>query len=286
MTATLIDGSALAQRTYAALSDRVARLAALAVKPGLAAVQFGEHPASQAYVRNKMRACAAAGMHSEVHHLPVDSTEPAALETIAKLNAEPAIHGILVQLPLPGHLEADRITQAIAPHKDVDGFHWLNLGALVAGHAPFEPCTPRGIVALLDHAGVSVEGSHAVIVGRSTIVGKPLALLLLNRGATVTICHTRTRNLAGHTRAADILIAAAGRAGLISASMVKPGAAVIDVGINRNAAGRLVGDVDFAGVSEVAGWLTPVPGGVGPMTVAMLIANTVLAAERSAGLAP
>jgi len=191
-----------------------------------------------------------------------------------------------VQLPLPPHLDADRITQAILPGKDVDGFNWLNLGALVAGHAPFEPCTPRGIVALLDHAGMKVAGSHAVIVGRSTIVGKPTALLLLNRGATVTICHTRTRDLARHTGEADILVAAAGRAGLICASMVKAGAAVIDVGINRNPAGRLVGDVDFPGVREVAGWITPVPGGVGPMTVAMLIANTVLAAERSAGLAP
>lgn len=286
MAATVIDGVAVAQQTYFGLSERVKRLAALAIRPGLAAVQFGEDAASQVYVRNKMRACAVAGLHSEVHHHTADCTEPAVLETIARLNANPAIHGILVQLPLPPQLDPARITQAILPGKDVDGFNWLNLGALVAGRAPFEPCTPRGVVALLDHAGLKLAGSHAVIVGRSAIVGKPTALLLLNRGATVTICHTRTRDLARHTIDADILVAAAGRAGLITASMVKAGAAVIDVGINRNPAGRLVGDVDFPGVREVAGWITPVPGGVGPMTVAMLIANTVLAAERSAGLAP
>jgi methylenetetrahydrofolate dehydrogenase (NADP+)/methenyltetrahydrofolate cyclohydrolase len=282
MTATVIDGAAVAQQTYSGLGERVKRLAALGIIPGLAAVQFGENTASQVYLRNKMRACAATGLHSEVHHRTADCSEPAALEIIARLNADPAIHGILMQLPLPVQLDADRITQAILPEKDVDGFSWRNLGALLAGRAPFEPCTPRGIVALLDHAGVRLEGSHAVIVGRSTIVGKPTALLLLNRGATVTVCHTRTRELARHTREADILVAAAGRAGLITASMVGAGAAVIDVGINRNAAGRLVGDVDFAGVREVAGWITPVPGGVGPMTVAMLIANTVLAAERCA----
>ena len=282
MTATVIDGAAVALQTYSGLGERVKRLAALGITPGLAAVQFGENSASQVYLRNKVRACAATGLRSEVHHRTADCSEPAALEIIARLNADPAIHGILMQLPLPVQLDADRITQAILPEKDVDGFSWRNLGALLAGRAPFEPCTPRGIVALLDHAGVRLEGSHAVIVGRSTVVGKPTALLLLNRGATVTVCHTRTRELARHTREADILVAAAGRAGLITASMVGAGAAVIDVGINRNAAGRLVGDVDFAGVREVAGWITPVPGGVGPMTVAMLIANTVLAAERCA----
>jgi len=284
MSATVIDGAAVAQQIYSGLSSRVRRLAARGIKPGLAAVQFGDSAASQVYVRNKMRACAAAGLHSEVHHLAADCPAPVALETIARLNASPAIHGILVQLPLPAQLDANLVTQAIVPEKDVDGFNWRNLGALLTGRAAFEPCTPRAVVALLEHAGVRLEGSHAVIVGRSTIVGKPAALLLLNHGATVTVCHTRTRDLPRHTREADILVAAAGRPGLITASMVRPGAAVIDVGINRNAAGKLVGDVDFAGVREVAGWITPVPGGVGPMTVAMLIENTVLAAERGAGL--
>jgi methylenetetrahydrofolate dehydrogenase (NADP+)/methenyltetrahydrofolate cyclohydrolase len=187
-------------------------------------------------------------------------------------------------LPLPSHLDAHRLTQAILPAKDVDGFNWENLGGLIGGQPVFEPCTPRGIMVLLDRAGVKVTGQDAVVIGRSNIVGKPLALMLVNRGATVTVCHTRTTDLARRTRQADILVAAAGRVGLVSASMVKPGAAVIDVGINRDAAGKLVGDVDYAGVREVAGWITPVPGGVGPMTVAMLIENAVLAAERAAGL--
>jgi methylenetetrahydrofolate dehydrogenase (NADP+)/methenyltetrahydrofolate cyclohydrolase len=257
-------------------------LAARGVKPGLTAVQFGDNPASRVYVRNKMRACEAAGLASEVRHFPDDCPEATALGIIAELNSDPAVHGILVQLPLPPHLDAHRMTQAIVPAKDVDGFNWENLGGLIAGRPLFEPCTPRGIMVLIDRAGVKVEGKDAVIVGRSNIVGKPLALMLVNRGATVTVCHTRTADLARRTREADILVAAAGRARLISAAMVKPGAAVIDVGINRDADGKLVGDVDFAGVRDVAGWITPVPGGVGPMTVAMLIENTVLAAERAA----
>jgi len=280
MTATILDGTAIARGLYSTISKRVQVLTGRSIRPGLAAVRFGEDPASQIYVRNKMRACAQAGLHSEVHELAADCDQGHALEVIAKLNVDRAIHGILVQLPLPGHLDADLITQAIVPEKDVDGFSWRNLGALMAGRALFEPCTALGVVELLDRAGVAITGSHAVIVGRSNIVGKPLALLLLQRGATVTVCHTKTRDLAQHTRAADVLVAAAGRPGLISAPMVKPGVAVIDVGINRLANGKLAGDVDYEGVRKVAGWITPVPGGVGPMTVAMLIANTVLAAER------
>jgi methylenetetrahydrofolate dehydrogenase (NADP+)/methenyltetrahydrofolate cyclohydrolase len=280
MTARKIDGTAVAREVYAGLGQRVRNLSGRGIQPGLAAVRFGDNAASQIYVRNKMRACAAVGLHSEVHELPGDCDQRLALETVEKLNAHPAIHGILVQLPLPGHLDADLITQTILPEKDVDGFNWRNLGALMAGRALFEPCTPRGVVELLDRAAVAIAGSHAVIVGRSNIVGKPLALLLLHRGATVTVCHTKTRDLAHHTRLADILVAAAGRPGLISAPMVKPGAAVVDVGINRLASGKLAGDVDFEEVRKVAGWITPVPGGVGPMTVAMLIANTVHAAER------
>jgi methylenetetrahydrofolate dehydrogenase (NADP+)/methenyltetrahydrofolate cyclohydrolase len=285
MTATVIDGAAIAQSIYAALRARVQGLAARGMKPGLTAVQFGDNPASRVYVRNKMRACEAAGLDSEVRHFPEDCPEAEALGIIAELNADPAVHGILVQLPLPAHLDAHTITQAILPVKDVDGFNWENLGGLIAGKPAFEPCTPKGVVVLLDRAGMKLEGKDAVIVGRSNIVGKPLALMLVNRGATVTICHTKTVDLARRTREADILVAAAGRVHLISAAMVKPGAAVIDVGINRNADGKLAGDVDFAGVRDVAGWITPVPGGVGPMTVAMLIENTVLAAERAAGLA-
>ncbi len=281
MTARIIDGATAAQQVYSALRQRVETLAARGIRPGLAAVQFGDNPASQIYVRNKMRACAAAALHSEVHRLAADSPEQVAVEAVEKLNADPAIHGILVQLPLPAHLNADRITQAILPGKDVDGFTWRNLGALLAGRALFEPCTPRGVLELLDQAGIEIPGSHAVIVGRSNIVGKPLALMLLGRGATVTVCHTRTRDLAQHTRAADLLVAAAGCPGLIAAPMVKPGAAVVDVGINRLPDGKLMGDVAFEEVREVAGWITPVPGGVGPMTVAMLIDNTVRAAEYS-----
>ncbi len=281
MTARIIDGAAAAQQVYSALRQRVETLAARGIRPGLAAIQFGDNPASQIYVRNKMRACAAAAVHSVVHHLAADSPQQVAVDVVEKLNADSTIHGILVQLPLPAHLNAERITQAIVPGKDVDGFTWRNLGALLAGRALFEPCTPRGVVELLDQAGIEIQGSHAVVVGRSNIVGKPLALMLLGRGATVTVCHTRTRDLAQHTRTADVLVAAAGRPGLISAAMVKPGAAVIDVGINRLQDGKLAGDVAFEEVRAVAGWITPVPGGVGPMTVAMLIANTVRAAEYS-----
>jgi len=281
MPAKIIDGKAVAESVRAALRNRVAALAARGVRPGLAAILAGADPASRVYVRNKVRACEDTGVHSEVHELPEPVSEDALLERISKLNADPRIHGVLVQLPLPGKLDANRVLAAIAPAKDADGFHAESLGALVQGRPGFVPGTPAGVMALLEHAGVPLAGRHAVIVGRSTIVGKPAALLLLQRDATVTICHSKTPELAAVTRQADILVAAAGRAKLITAGMVKPGACVIDVGINRGADGKLVGDVDFDSVKEVAGWITPVPGGVGPMTVAMLMANTVKAAEQT-----
>ena len=282
----MIDGTAAAREIYTRLRVRVATLAASNVRPGLAAILVGENPASKIYLRNKVRACAATGVHSDVHYLRADSPQDEVLATLDELNRDPNVHGVLLQLPLPSHLDAVRILQAVSPAKDVDGLTWASLGALVAGQPSFEPCTPAGVVALLERAGVGMDGSHAVVVGRSAIVGKPMALMLMARGATVTICHSRTRGLADHARRADILVAAAGRPRLITAEMVKPGAAVIDVGINRLPDGKLAGDVDFAGVRNVAGWITPVPGGVGPMTVAMVIVNTVRAAEmRLAGSA-
>jgi len=281
MTATVLDGAAVARDIRARLRERVAALGRLNVRPGLAAVQVGDDPASKIFVRNKLRACDEAGIHSEYHALTADCPRSLLLATLEQLNRDPAVHGILVQLPLPAHLNASLAARAVAPEKDVDGLTWHNLGALLAGHPLFEPCTPAGVIALLDHAGVAIDGRRAVVVGRSAIVGKPMALMLMRRGATVTICHSRTPDLGEHTRHADILVAAAGRPRLITAGMVKPGAAVMDVGINRQPDGKLAGDVDFAAVRSVAGWITPVPGGVGPMTVATVIANTVRAAERS-----
>lgn len=281
MPAKIIDGKAVAESVRAALRTRIAALAARGVRPGLAAILAGADPASRVYVRNKVRACEDTGVRSEVHEFPEPVSEDALLQRISKLNADPRIHGVLVQLPLPGKLDANRVLAAIAPVKDADGFHAESLGALVQGRPGFVPGTPAGVMALLAHAGVPLAGRHAVIVGRSTIVGKPVALLLLQKDATVTICHSKTPDLAAVTLRADILVAAVGRAKLITADMVKPGACVIDVGINRGADGKLVGDVDFDAVKEVAGWLTPVPGGVGPMTVAMLMANTVKAAEQT-----
>jgi len=279
----LIDGKTLAATLRASLKISVSSLRARGVQPGLAAVQVGDDPASRVYVRNKIRACDEAGMRSVHRELPASTTEGQLLGCIAELNSDRSIHGIVVQLPLPKPLDADRILAAISPLKDVDGFHAANLGALVQGRPGFVPGTPSGVMRLLEHAAVPLAGRRAVIVGRSTIVGKPLALLLLQKDATVTICHSKTADLAGVTRQADILVAAVGKAGMITAPMVKPGACVIDVGINRLADGKLAGDVDFAGVKEVAGTITPVPGGVGPMTVAMLMANTVRAAELSIG---
>ena len=284
MTARIIDGKAIAAEFRAEFAIRVERLKRRGVVPGLAVVIVGEDPASQVYVRNKALASGAIGMHSEVHALPAETTEAHLISFVKRLNADYAIHGILVQLPLPRHIEGRAVIEAIEPDKDVDGFHYFNVGSLFMGEPAFYPCTPFGVMKMLERESIPVEGSHAVVVGRSTIVGKPMALLLLHAGATVTICHSKTRDLAAMTRQADILVAAVGRPRLITAPMVRQGAVVIDVGINRLPDGKLVGDVDFAGVSEVAARITPVPGGVGPMTIAMLLGNTVKSAERAAGL--
>ncbi len=283
MPAIIIDGKSLAAALRASQKSAVESLVARGVRPGVAAVLAGSDPASRVYVRNKARACEETGVRSEVHEFPETVSESALLDCIHRLNADRAVHGILVQLPLPRQLDADRVLAAVSPAKDVDGFHAVNLGALLRGRPGFVPGTPAGVMRLLEHAGVALAGKNATIVGRSTIVGKPLALLLLQKDATVTICHSKTRDLAAVTKQADILIAAAGRAKLVTAEMVKPGACVIDVGVNRLPDGKLAGDVDFAAVKEIAGSITPVPGGVGPMTVAMLIVNTVRAAESSLG---
>jgi methylenetetrahydrofolate dehydrogenase (NADP+)/methenyltetrahydrofolate cyclohydrolase len=279
MAARIIDGKSLAAELRAALRPAVAALAARGVQPGLAAVLAGDDPASQVYVRNKVRACEDVGVRSELHEFSAGVPERTLIECIEALNRAPRVTGILVQLPLPAHIDAERVLSAVSAAKDVDGFHAENLGALMRGAPRLVPCTPAGVLRLLDHAGVPLAGRHAVVIGRSTIVGKPLALLLLQRDATVTICHSKTAQLAAVTRSADVLVAATGRAHMVGRDMVKPGACVIDVGTSRTAEGKLAGDVDFAAVSEVAGWITPVPGGVGPMTVAMLVANTVRATE-------
>jgi methylenetetrahydrofolate dehydrogenase (NADP+)/methenyltetrahydrofolate cyclohydrolase len=280
MPAQILDGKSLAAELRADVKRRVAALAQRGKRPGVAVVLVGDNPASRVYVRNKARACEETGILSRVLQLPADVGEAALLAEIARLNADPAIHGVLVQLPLPAHLDAARVQAAVSPAKDVDGFHVENLGALLAGRPRLVPCTPAGIVRLIEHAGVPVAGRHAVIVGRSNIVGKPLALLLLQKDATVTVCHSKSAGLENLTRGADILVAAVGRPKLVSGAMVKTGACVVDVGINRLADGSLAGDVDFASAAEVAGWITPVPGGVGPMTIAMLLENC-LVAQRS-----
>ena len=278
--ARLIDGAALAREVRAGVARRAAALAAAGVQPGLAVILVGDDPASQVYVRNKIKACAEAGIRSLQESYPADLPEAGLLARIAALNADRSVHGILVQMPLPAHISAPRVIEAIAAHKDVDGYSVESAGRLLAGLPGFRPCTPAGCMALIESTGVALRGKRAVVIGRSNTVGKPMALLLLQADATVTICHSRTPDLAEHTRRADIVVAAVGRAGTLSAAMVKPGAIVIDVGMNRNAAGKLCGDVDFAAVSQVAGAITPVPGGVGPMTIAMLLSNTVDAAER------
>jgi methylenetetrahydrofolate dehydrogenase (NADP+)/methenyltetrahydrofolate cyclohydrolase len=274
-----IDGTALSRRLRDALRQRVA---GLPVKPGLAVIRVGDDPASQVYVRNKTRACDEVGLHSEQIVLAASTTEAELLARIGMLNEDPRIHGILVQLPLPTHVAPQKVLEAIAPDKDVDGFSPHNLGALVAGHAIFSPCTPAGVMALLEEAGVDPWGRHAVVVGASNIVGKPVAMMLLQKGATVTICNSKTPDLGAMTRQADILVVAIGRPRHVTGAMIKPGAVVIDVGINRLPDGKLAGDVDFAGAQGIAAAITPVPGGVGPMTVTMLLANTVAAAERAA----
>ena len=279
MAAKIIDGKALAAELRTALAPAVAALAARGAQPGLAAILAGDDPASRTYVRNKVRACEETGVRSELHRFPADVSQPALLGCVAALNRDPRVHGILVQLPLPAHIDAERVLSAVSALKDVDGFHAENLGLLARGTPRFVPCTPAGVLHLLERAGVPLAGRHAVVIGRSSIVGKPLALLLLQRDATVTICHSKTEHLAELARRADVLVAATGRARMVGAAMVKPGACVIDVGTSRDAEGKLAGDVDFAAVREVAGCITPVPGGVGPMTVAMLVANTVRATE-------
>lgn len=282
MAAKIIDGKSIAKTVREEWKQRAGALKEKGILPGLAVIIVGDNPASKLYVRNKIQACHDVGLHSEVHDLPGDITEELLLKTINHLNCNPDIHGILVQLPLPEHINNDSILEVVSRDKDVDGFHLYNMGALMSGNTVFPPCTPYGVQCLLEHTNIPIEGQNVVIVGRSNIVGKPMAMMLLQKNATVSICTSKTRDLSEYTRMADILVVATGRPNLITADMVKTGAAVIDVGINRTDEGRLVGDVDFESVREKAGYITPVPGGVGPMTITMLVANTVMAAERSA----
>jgi methylenetetrahydrofolate dehydrogenase (NADP+)/methenyltetrahydrofolate cyclohydrolase len=285
MSARVIDGRAVAQDLRAEEAVRVARLREAGVTPGLAVVIVGENAASKVYVRNKTLACESIGIESHVHALAEGTTQAQLVAFVRRLNEDPAVHGILVQLPLPPHIDARAVIETVDPRKDVDGFHYENIGALVVGDPAFYPCTPWGVMKLFEHEGIAVEGRHAVVVGRSNIVGKPMALLLLHAGATVTVCHSKTPDLAAMTRQADILVAAVGRPRMIRGEMLKPGAVVIDVGVNRLPDGKLAGDVDFDSASQVASAITPVPGGVGPMTIAMLLRSTVRSAERVAGLA-
>lgn len=280
MSAQIIDGKQLARNVRAEWKLRAAKLTERGNKPGLAVIMVGDNPASEIYVRNKAKACSEIGIHSEVHHFSSDAKQDEVLDCISVLNQNKHVHGILVQLPLPRHFEKNKVITSIAVEKDVDGFHLYNVGALVTGNPNFSPCTPYGVIMMLERHQIAVEGQHAVVVGRSNIVGKPMAMMLLERGATVTICTSKTADLTKFTLSADILVVAAGKPRMITAEMVKPGATVIDVGINRLPEGDLCGDVEFATVKEVAGYITPVPGGVGPMTITMLLCNTILAAER------
>ena len=280
MAAERLDGKRLSAEVLAEVAERATRLQAEGITPGLAVILVGEDAASQIYVRNKEKACAQTGIRSVTVRMPEETSQQELEAQIRALNADASIHGILVQLPLPRHLNEAAALAAIAPDKDVDGFHIQNAGRLFCGQDGVTPCTPKGAMAMLRRAGIELSGKEAVVVGRSNIVGKPMAMLLLAANCTVTLCHSRTKDLASHTRRADILVVAAGKPGMITADMVKPGAAVIDVGINR-VNGKVVGDVDFDAVSQVAGWITPVPGGVGRMTVAMLMENTVEAAEKT-----
>jgi methylenetetrahydrofolate dehydrogenase (NADP+)/methenyltetrahydrofolate cyclohydrolase len=285
MTAQLIDGKAIAQEVRNELKQEVAHLKEQGVVPGLVVVLVGNHPASESYVRGKIRVSEEVGIRSNLIRLSEDVLEEELLRLVKDLNADPEVHGILVQLPLPSHMDPDKVIATIVPEKDVDGFTAVNMGNLVIGHDGLIPCTPYGIMELLKRSNVKVEGKHAVVIGRSNIVGKPISLLLQKANATVTLCHSRTVNLPEVTRQADIVVAAVGRAEMITADYIKPGAVVIDVGINRNEAGKLVGDVKFDEVATLASAITPVPGGVGPMTIAMLMKNTVKAAKRIHGLA-
>ena len=281
MSAHIIDGNALAQHWREQVARDCVALQARGVKPGLAVLLVGDNPASQVYVRNKVKACEQAGLHSVLEQLPADLSESDLLERVEALNRDPLIHGILVQLPLPAHIDAHKVIEAIDPAKDVDGFHVASAGALMTGLPGFWPCTPHGCMKMLESIGYPLSGKHAVVIGRSNIVGKPMALMLLAQNATVTICHSRTVNLKALTLQADVIVAAVGQRNTVTADMVKPGAVVIDVGMNRNEAGKLCGDVDFEAVRQVAGHITPVPGGVGPMTIAMLLVNTLESARRT-----
>ncbi len=280
-SAQLIDGNALARQLRADVATRTAALKARGIVPGLAVVLVGENPASQVYVRNKVKACEEAGMHSVLEKYDASMSEAELLARVHALNNDPAIHGILVQLPLPKHIDDHKVIEAIAPSKDVDGFHVASAGALMVGQTGFWPCTPYGCMKMLESIGCDLRGKHAVVIGRSNIVGKPMALMLLQKDATVTICHSRTADLKAQTLQADVIVAAVGKRNVLTADMVKPGAVVIDVGMNRNEEGKLCGDVDFEGVRQVAGWITPVPGGVGPMTITMLLVNTLQSAEAT-----
>jgi methylenetetrahydrofolate dehydrogenase (NADP+)/methenyltetrahydrofolate cyclohydrolase len=283
MTAQLIDGKALSLQLRNDVRQGVATLKSQGITPGLAVVLVGDNPASEVYVRNKVKACEDTGMHSVLERHGADLSQAALLARIDALNQDPTIHGILVQLPLPAHIDAQRVIEAISPSKDVDGFHVASAGALMTGMPGFWPCTPFGCMKMLESIGYSLKGKHAVVIGRSNIVGKPMALMLLQANATVTVCHSGTQNLKALTLQADVIVAAVGKRNVLTADMVKPGAVVLDVGMNRNDAGKLCGDVDFEGVRQVASHVTPVPGGVGPMTITMLMMNTLLAAQGRVG---
>ncbi|WP_418120137.1 bifunctional methylenetetrahydrofolate dehydrogenase/methenyltetrahydrofolate cyclohydrolase FolD [Variovorax sp. 350MFTsu5.1] len=282
MTAQLIDGNALAKTIRAEVSGRTAALKARGVNPALSIILVGEDPASQVYTKHKVNDSAQTGLDATLETYPADMSEADLLARIRTLNDDPKVHGILVQLPLPKHMDSQKVIETISPAKDVDGFHVASAGALMTGAPGFWPCTPHGCMKMLESIGYDLRGKHAVVIGRSNIVGKPMAMMLLAKSATVTICHSATKDLGAITRQADVIVAAVGKLDLLSADMVKPGAVVIDVGMNRRPDGKLAGDVDFDGVKEVAGWITPVPGGVGPMTRAMLLVNTLEAAERAA----
>lgn len=281
MTAQLIDGNALARKIRGEVAERAAALTAHGRQPGLAVILVGEDPASQVYVKHKVNDCETSGVRSVLDRYPASFSEAELLARIQVLNADPSIHGILVQMPLPKHIDPHKVIETISPLKDVDGFHVQSAGALMVGQPGFRPCTPYGCMKLIETTGISLKGKNAVVIGRSNTVGKPMALLLLQANATVTICHSGTTDIGLYTRQADVVVAAVGKRNVLTADMVKPGAVVIDVGMNRKDDGKLCGDVDFDGVKEVAGWITPVPGGVGPMTRAMLLVNTLEAAERT-----
>ena len=281
MSALLIDGNVLSQQMRADFAARTQSLISQGIRPGLAVVLVGENPASQVYVRNKVKACEQVGIHSLLEKYPQDLSQADLLARVDALNNDPNIHGILVQLPLPSHIDAQKIIETISPSKDVDGFHVASAGALMTGLPAYWPCTPHGCMKMLESIGYKLKGKHAVVIGRSNIVGKPMALMLLQENATVTVCHSSTVDLKHHCLQADVIVAAVGKRNVLTADMVKPGAVVLDVGMNRDDAGKLCGDVDFEGVRQVAGYITPVPGGVGPMTITMLLANTLDSAQQA-----